>query len=197
MAINSITVIQDNLEGVVDLMTVHNPLVYIMSVEYTISVPLIIYAEIQDSDSAVLDTFQCVLIEDNLVGTAKFYFYANDVLTEYMGDIEDYNTPYNTLEFVEPLSKGFKIRFHGESEEDNVSLIAYHGVQQFGNTPANVDVYNNVDLLFFGAIGMPVYIYFYNNSESNDIGVGIPANDYALDWDDTVFADNDNVLFRF
>jgi hypothetical protein len=199
MAVTSITISQDNLSGDVNLLSVHNPLVFLIDVAYTSSAPDILYVELQDEDSNVLNTFSAIPYSDSITNSIRtFAFIAHDILKAYMGEIEDFESILNTMEYVDGITQEFTLRFYIGAIEDSVSFVACHAARQFGENPALEEIYYNDNDVYYGAKGMPVYIYIYNNDEDNIITIDTPTSDdlAALDYDDTVFVDSDNVYFK-
>lgn len=199
MAVTSITITQDNKSGNVDLISVHNPLVFLVDVAYTSTVPDALYVEIQDEDAVVLGTFSAIPYSDSDAGSVRTYaFIAADIIRSFMDGFDDYESPERTLEYVEGITKQFTIRFYIDAIEDSVSIVACHASRQFGGNPAMEDVFNNVDETYYGGKGNPVYVYFYNADENNLLTIDTETADElaALDYDDTVFVDSDDLYFK-
>lgn len=199
MAVTSITISQDNKAGSVDLLSVHNPLVFLIDVAYTSTIPETLYVELQDEDSEVLDTFAAIPYLDSDSGSVRtFAFLASDIIKAYMGDFDDFESPEGVLEFVPDITKQFTLRFYIGAVEALTSFVACHAARQFGDNPAMEDVFNNVNETYYGAKGMPVYVYFYNPDAGNILTIDSETADElaALDYDDTVFTDSDDLYFK-
>lgn len=199
MAVTSITIIQDNKNGGVDLLSVHNPLVFLVDVAYSSEIPETLYVELQNGDGEVLDTFAAIPYRDSDSGSIRtFAFLASVILKAYMDSFEDFESSENTLEYVDGITKQFTLRFYVGTVEASVSFTAIHAARQFGDTPYLGSIFNNEAETYYTGAGMPVYIYFYNADENNNITIDTPTSDElaALDYDDTVFIDHDYSYFK-
>lgn len=199
MAVTSITITQSNVSGNINLLAVHNPLVFIVDVEYTSTPPDLIYAELQDNESNVLSTFRAIPYNDDSdLNIRTFVFIASDIIKAYMDDIDDFESLTGTLEHVENITKEFTLRFYNGLIENSISFVACHAARQYGDTPYLESIYNNDNETYYGAVGMPVYVYFYNNDSDNVLSINTPTadNETALDYDDTVFVDFDDYYFK-
>jgi len=199
MAITSITILQDNKNGNVDLLSVHNPLIFLVDVAYTTAAPDTLYAELQDEDLIVLDTFAAIPYKDSDSGNIRtFAFIASDILKAYMDELDDFESPVGTLEHVPNITRVFTLRFWAETEEVSITFTAIHAARQFGGTPYLDSIYNNDNEIYYTGEGMPVYAYFYNCNEDNILTINTETDDElaALDYDDTVFTDNDDIYFK-
>lgn len=199
MAITSINITQNNISGRCNLLSVHNPLMFLCDVVYTLAKPNFLFVELQDSESNILATFQAIEIaEDNTTGTVSYMFEANDILSAFMDDIDDFYSQLNVIEFVENITKDFTLRFYIGEVEDSISFTAIHAAQQFGDENAAIDIYNNSNLIFYGQKNDVIYVYFYNNSENNILYFDRAADQDSvyIDYDETPFIGNDGGVFR-
>lgn len=199
MAITSINITQNNISGRCNLLSVHNPLVFLCDVVYTLAKPNVLFVELQDSESNILATFQAIEIaEDNTTGTVSYMFEANDILSAFMDDIDDFYSQLNVIEFVENITKDFTLRFYIGAVEDSISFTAIHAAQQFGDENAAIDIFNNTNLIFYGQKNDVIYVYFYNNSENNILYFDRTADQDSvyIDYDETPFIGNDGGVFR-
>ncbi len=200
MSVTSLSITQDNIsEDGVNLLSVHNPLVFLVAVTWETDEPDCLYVEIQDEEGEVLNTFAAIPYEDDETTSTRTYaFKASKVLKAYMDEFEDFESEENTLEYVEGITQVFTLRFYIGNNEDSVTFVACHAVRQFGETTYMESIYNNVDETYYGGVGMPVYVYFYNASGENTLTIDTPyaTNDCALDYDDTPFLDSDDAYFK-
>jgi hypothetical protein len=199
MAITAITITQDNKSGNIDLLSVHNPLVFLVEVDYTSTAPETLYVELQDEDSTVLDTYAAIPYSDSDSGTTRtFAFMASDILRAYMGEFDDFESPERTLEYVAGITQQFTLRFYIDDIEDSVSFVACHAAAQYGETPYLESIYNNDDETYYGAEDNPVYVYFYNASEGNELTIDSETafELVALDSDSEIFTDSDGLYFK-
>ncbi|MDH3381652.1 MAG: hypothetical protein OEL54_03035 [Flavobacteriaceae bacterium] len=181
------------------MLAVHNPIVFIVDVYYSGGKPTFLSVDLIDKEAVVLATFRAIEYNNNTDNSiVTYHFRADDVLKAYMLDFDDFHHAYNELVFVENITKQFTLKFYNGASFIETEITAIHAARQFGQDPCLIDIQNNENLLFHAAIGMPVYIYIYNNSDSNNISVNKVAgvDDYCLDFDDTVFLDYNDYLFR-
>lgn len=196
MAITGITISQSNIEDNCNLLSIHNQLVFISDVAYTGEAPELVNVDILDSSDTVLDTFSAIPYND-IAGARQFAFIANDILKSYMGSIDDFRSNEKVLEYVDGITKEFTIKFYDPSTSAtfaSVNFIAMQAARQFGESPCLIAISNNVNETYYGAVGMPVYVYFYNKDASNviSIGTGEITMLALLDYDDVYFYDFDD-----
>jgi hypothetical protein len=199
MAITAINITQDNKSGNVDLLSIHNPLVFLVDVDYTAEVPDTLYVDLLDELGVLIATFAAIPYSDSASGSTRtFAFLASDILRSYMTSFDDFESPENTLEFVPNITRQFSLKFYIGAVEDSVSFVACHAARQYGESPAMEDIYNNINETYYTGAGRPVYVYFYNNNPANILTIDSPtADEYALtDSDDTVFIDQDDSYFK-
>lgn len=196
MAISSVTITQDNIVDSVNLLSIHNPLVFIADAAYTGSIPDFLNVKLYDKNDVLLDTFACIPYADS-TGVRRFAFLANDILKGYMGALEDFASVEKVIEYVPNATTIFKLKFYDPDSEatyDEVTFVAMHAARQIGETPYLESIYNNESETYYTGQNMPAYAYFYNDNELNIITVGTgeiifrPLNDYddyaLLDFDD-------------
>ena len=197
--VSSIVVTQNNLIGNCILLSVHNALVFLIDVAYTSYVPENLFCELQDEEGTVLNTFTAIPYKDSLSISKRTYaFFASDVVKAYMDDFEDFVSPVGTLDIVENITKQFSIRFYIDEIETTESFVAMHANRQFGQSPCLESININTPEKYYTGLGMPCYIYIYNNDENNVITIGAPTSDdiVATDYDDVVFVDSDDLYFK-
>lgn len=200
MAITSVTISQQNITASVNLLSAHNPLVFLIDVAYTSSAPDLLNAKLYDGSSVLLETFVCIPYSD-ATGVRTFAFIADDILRGYMGSIDDFESPEKVLDYVDGITSEFKLKFYDPANEgsiyDEVEFVAMHAARQFGETSYLESIYTNQDETYYAGENMPVYVYFYNNDENNIISVGTGEIVFAplLDYDDAALLDfDDNYL---
>jgi hypothetical protein len=196
MAITSITIAQSNITDSINLLSVHNPLVFLIDVVYSSSVPELLNVGIYNDADTLLDTFAAIPYQD-ISSTRRFAFIADDILRGYMGSIDDFRSNEKVLEYVDGITKEFKLVFYDPdvtSTKDEVSFVAMHAAGQYSDTPYLESIYINEDQTYFAAVGKPVYIYIYNDNEANIITVGTGEVEFQplLDYDDVAFLDFDD-----
>lgn len=196
MAITSIIISQKNITDTINLLSVHNPLVFLIDVAYNSAAPEVINVGVYDKSNTLLDTFACIPYSDS-TGVRQFAFIADDILRGYMGSIDDFRSNEKVLEYCEGLTKEFKLIFYDPSTpatNDNVSFVAMHAAGQYSETPYLESIYINQDDTYFAAVGKPVYVYIYNDNEANVITIGTGEVEFQplLDYDDVAFLDFDD-----
>lgn len=198
MAVTNITITQDNTIGSCTLLSVHNPLVFLIDVEYTSTPPEVLHVDIQNANSEVLATFNCIPYDDPDANTRTFAFIASEILKAYMYDTDDFESAAGTLEHVPGATRVFTLWFYIGAIADSIWINAAHASRQFGQSPAMEDIYWNDDETYYGGAGMPVYVYFYNWNEDNIITVDseTPYEYALLDYDDMPLTDADDLYLK-
>lgn len=193
MAVTALNISQDNIEGDSNLMAVHSPLIFLINVNYTGTAPDTIYCDVYDSDDVDLGRFKCIPYYDLTSALRQFMFIADSILRGFMDTFEDIVQSGGSLEYIENITKEFKLIFRDESETyvDTIEFVAAHVCRQFGENINLEDLFNNEALTYYGYENKPVYVYMYNDNESNFPGIteGELGYEYALDYDDSVFTD--------
>jgi hypothetical protein len=197
MAITSVTITQDNISGSINLLSVHNPLVFLVDVVYSSSAPEVLNVGLYDDTPTLLETFACIPYSD-VTGVRTFAFIANDILKGYMGSIDDFVSVEKTLEYVNGITKEFSLTFYDPATpatNDNVSFVAIHAAQQYSNDPYLESIYINEDEVYYAGEEMTVYVYFYNDADTNiiTVGSGDIIMDALLDYDNYIFVDFDDI----
>lgn len=175
--ISSLTINQDNKVGDSDLMPIHSPLIFLVDATYSGAAPDYIYCDIKDETDATLIQTKCIPYEDVNATTRRFMLIAQGILQGYMNGFDDFDQSENSLVHVENITKQFKLVFNDPDENaDDVELeiVAAHGVRQFGDNPNMHEQYNNDNEKYYAAKGQNIYIYFYNNDETNELSL-IPS----------------------
>lgn len=199
MAITAIDIIQSNITNGSNLVTVHNPLGFIIDCTYTGDAPDYCIVSVKDADAIELGKFRCVFESDPIPTIRRFIFFADEIFRGYMGTFDDVPQGGLTLEFCEGMTKEFTLDFllSDLSTGATLDVVAIHASKQFGSY-ANLDsVYNNEPNTYEAYEDKPVYAYFYNNDESNIITISqYEADETATDSDDVAFTDSDDVNFE-
>lgn len=196
MAITSITIVQKNITDSINLLSVHNPLVFLIDVAYNTTTPEVINVGIYDKDDVLLDTFACIPYSDS-INVRQFAFLADDILRGYLGSIDDFQSAEKVLEYCDGFTKEFTLLFYDPDEtdtNDEVSFVAMHAAGQYSETPYLESIYLNQDDTYYAAVGKPVYVYLYNDDAANIITVGTGEVEFQplLDYDDVALLDFDD-----
>jgi hypothetical protein len=195
MSVTSLTLSQENTKLGIDLLSVHNPLSFIVDAVWTGTAPVECKCNIYDNENALLGTFFCIPYKD-VLNTRQFIFIADGIFKAYMDSFDDITSPEKVVHDIPQMTKFFKLVFETEGVQTETSFVGAHAVQQFGQTPQMENVYNNAPMRFIGCQDKPIYIYFYNTIDGAGVSVNDPfAEKFAADDDLRLFIDEDNTLF--
>lgn len=164
MAITRIIAIQNNIDSA-DLLAVHNPLVYIVEVEYTTTVPDLLYV----SEDVTSKIYSCIPYSDPQPGKRQFMFIADEIVRGLMDDFDDEVQEDSTNEYQDRLTKEVEFRFYDPvavSWEEGINELYIdcyfcHATRQFGETPSLNELCNNDAESYIGIVGSPCYVYYY------------------------------------
>lgn len=164
MAITSIAAIQNNIDSV-NLLSVHNPLVFIVEVDYTSTAPNLLYV----SESVSSKVYSCIPYSDPQPGKRQFMFIADEIIRGLMDGFDDAVQSDSTNEFQSNLTKEVELRFYDptvESWDEGVNEMYIdcnfcHATRQFGENPSLNELYNNDPESYIGIVGSPCYVYYY------------------------------------
>lgn len=170
MAITNISTIQSNVTGVGYPVAIHNPLVYIIEVDYTTTAPDKLYANNQ------IDTkiYSCIPYSDPLPGKRRFIFIADEIIRGMMLSFDDIIQGDSTLVHRDNKTLFIEWRFYDPDNTDMESFPSaefIHASRQFGESPCLDSIHDNDTEDYIGVVGFPCYAYCYNNSSSNTITV--------------------------
>lgn len=185
MSVTNITVYQDNIDGDCNLLAIHNPLIFLIDVEYSGAAPQILcdmYYDHVIPDDNPNDTFTLAFDTDISATQRRYRLTADELLRAHMDTFEDTVQAYETVEIVQNIQKKFTLRLYDsdETEEQIVYIVAFHASRQFGENPALTDIYNNEDTIYIAGYNFPVYIYFYNDDPGAEAYITDGLNDYSL-----------------
>jgi len=200
MAITSITISQDNIVNGSNLMPIQSPLTFIADVVYTGLTPDAVDVEILDTSDVVLETYAAIPYKDLSTTSRQFVFKAEGALKALIDDFEDFAQLNDTLEFVDNITTQFKIKFIDpdlSTTNDEVLIDAAQAFRQFGEYPNLEDQFNNDSDTFFAPQDSFVYVYFYNDDESNLVAIDGPVltEATAADYNDDEFTDYNDDIF--
>ncbi len=200
MAIDSITITQDNIVNGSNLVPVHSTLVFLAEVSYTGATPDLVYVDVI-VDGEVEETFKAIPYSDPLGTIRTFAFVANDVVKSLIGVLDDFGQLLENLTFVEEITKLVTIKFYDPetpATSDSVEVDLIHGAGQFGENPNFEEIYNNDPSTYYGGDGQFMYVYFYNDDVANILTIDNPSANlvFAQDYDDDIFTDYDDTQFQ-
>ena len=170
MAITSITVIQDNKVDSCLLLSVHNPLVFIVEVNYTATAPDKLYV----SESVNSGIYSCIPYSDPQAGKRQFMFIADEIVRGLFGELDDFVQAGTTNIFRANKTLDITLTFYDPSTPATnvqIAFIAMIGSRQFGESPSINELYENDDETYLGIVGFPCYCYFFNDNTSNVLTV--------------------------
>lgn len=177
MAITAIEIIQDNLVNGCELLSVHNPLVFIARATFTGDKPDYLYVNINSVQ------YKAIYLRDESLTERDFYFIADEVLRKELGKIEDINQTTDTILSISNLSKELTIEFSdGDLITDSVTFTAVNGARDFESlTGAEmVAECDNESKYYIAAVGEKYYLYWYNDDANNDIISDININNIPI-----------------
>lgn len=175
MAITSITISQDNIFIGSNLLPIHSPLVFIVTVIYTTTAPDILKVGIYDDTSTLLDTFKCIPYEDTNSTTRKFIFIANEVIKGLMNGFDDELINLNQLTYIENITKVLRLRFYDPdvpATYDEETFTFIHGSKQFSERPNLDTIFANTPDVYYALKNSFVYVYFFNSNAANVLVYG-------------------------
>lgn len=190
--IQSIEILERNVTNDSDVLSIHNPIIFLIEVTYTEetpeTVPAIIFGlNIESGVYEELGTFACMPYKDVDNTHRQFIFVANNIIKSYMSSFDDTFINENVIQYVEGMTRDFAIIF----QELNMGVVAFtalHATRQYGENQNLIDVYRNeTNNTYYAALGMPVYVYYYNYDENNSVD-----DNSELEY----WADTDGILFE-
>ena len=200
MAINTLTISQDNKIGLSDLLSVHNPLAFICDAFYSGQNPVFLYVDLY-VETVLIKTYRAIPYKD-LTGTLRqFVFIASDILRGQMLVPEDFGQSANTLIPVDNLTKEMSLTFRDPAEVAapvSTSFVLCAGASQFGDANGEnlLEQFNNNSQIYYCAKGGRAYVYFYNADENNILSINGPLEtNYAVDSNLDIFTDSNNDRF--
>lgn len=117
MAITNIEIVQDNIVGDCDLLSVASPLVYLVNATYTGAVPDVIYARLFDG-ATDLGYYKCLPWKDISSTVRQFWFRADEIIRQYVPLLEDVAQSDNTLIEIDGAVKSLTLKFCNEYRDD-------------------------------------------------------------------------------
>lgn len=176
MAITKIVSIQTN-HDTSELLAVHNPLCFIIEVEYTGSAPDSLYV----SNELTSEIYSCIPYSDPSLGTRQFMFIADEIVRGMMDDFDDRIQANSTIEFQDKLTKEIEFRFYDPAvtswtegiNELYIDSYFCHAARQFGENPSLNELANNDTETYIGIIGFPCYVYYYCKDITSTLSVTV------------------------
>lgn len=170
MAITSITVIQDNKVDSCPLLSVHNPLVFIVEANYTSTAPDLLYV----NENIARKVYSCIPYSDPQAGKRQFMFIADEIIRGLMEDFDDVIIGDGENKHVNNRTLDLTLRFYDPDTPTTyveIDLTAIHATRQFGESPSINSIFENDSETYIGVVGFPCYVYFYNDNASNVLSV--------------------------
>ena len=197
--ITDITIYQSNKTAQCDLLSVHNPLIFLVDAHYTGATPEALHVDVNNSNGDTLGTYTCIPYQDVSAGVRRFAFIADGILRSFMDGFEDIEQTEKTIIEIPNLTEYFELDFfdpNNELEHEAIDFYASNTSRQFGEGALQENIFNNTNMTYVSAENRPVYIYYFNSVNGAVISITDALQEYpALDYDDTFFADADDVLF--
>lgn len=198
MAINAIDIIKDNIEGNCNVLSVFNPLLFWANATYTGLAPDNLYFDIEDGENNIFVSGRMIPYGDN--GFVRLFILdIAPFIKKYFTEISDQYQPVGSLVYIENTQKPFTLRIKDENEAPNiietVEFIGLLSTRQFGQSEANVEIFENQNEKIIAPIGIPINVYFWNDNEANELAIN-QVIEYAVDYNGDQFIDfnNDNFI---
>ena len=170
----TLTITQDNKHGDIDLLAIHNPLVFLIEAEYSGVTPQTIGVELYKGDEKVFVGSAVPLLDVDITHRV-FRFIANPTIKYNMQDFEDIVQTGGSLIHVSNITQEFTINVFDLDNPttilDTVTFIAIICARQLGQLPSVDEIYNNDNELIIGGENKQVYVYFYNTDSENTLEV--------------------------
>ena len=165
-----VRIIQDNKVDSWELLSVHNPLVFIAEVDYDGTTPDSISVRLE-SESVVIFEGNAITFKDSAPKTRQFVFLADTFIRGAMPDYEDEIQGANTLIPIQNITKPFTVVFTYENITASTSFVACNASSQFGDEFGACLKNINLPTTYTAGEGGVVYLYIYNWDENNVIAM--------------------------
>lgn len=165
-----VRIIQDNKVDGWELLSVHNPLVFIAEVDYDGTTPDTISVRLE-SDSVVIFEGNAITFKDSAPKTRQFVFMADTFIRGAMPDYEDEVQGANTLIPIQNITKPFTITFTYENITASTSFVACNASSQFGDEFGACLKDINLPKTYTAGEDGVVYLYMHNWDENNVISM--------------------------
>ncbi len=165
--ISAIEIIEDNSISGCYLMSIHNPLTFIVKATYTVASPDTIYAKIGS------EVYKCIYYGDESATERLFYFIADEILRADLGAIEDYEQTPDTIIHMANLSKDITVTFtesfgiHTISDSVVISVVNAANDFESANGAVMLSDFNNESKFYVSSKDKQIYLYWYNDNASN------------------------------
>lgn len=177
MAITGISIVQDNKVDGCDLLSIHNPLVFIVEVDYTSTAPDELYVDIV-GDSL---TFSCILESDPQAGKRRFMFLADEIIRGMMQSFDDEEQADDSLVLLDNSTHDVSLLFRDPTvaigslvtnvNKIQLDFIACHATRQFGESPSLNAIFENDNETYLSVEDGVCYAYFFNDNALNVLTV--------------------------
>ena len=176
----AIRVIQDIKVDGFALLSVHNPLTFIVEVDYDGLTPDYCDVELL-TDSVSLVKLKAIAYQDTAPKTRQFIFVADEIIRGWMPRFEDEVQAADTLIYIENMTREFTVVFTFENLTASIDFVACNASSQFGDIyGACLKDINDPKIYSAGKDGV-VYLYIYNWDENNVISMSTDIDTgYAL-----------------
>ncbi len=192
--------IQNNIKNENNILAAHSPVFFIVEVTYSEPMPPTVYVDITTESGEVLN-FVATPYKDVASNIRQYFFRADEIFRSEMLDFNDFFTAENEISFVPNIQKKFNVKFFTSIFESvNCDVIAHHGAAQISESETLENIYYNHNELYFSGVGGEVYVYFFNEMDGNNFQITLDdeliEGNYALDFDETPFIFEDNILIK-
>jgi hypothetical protein len=167
MTVTAVNITQDNIVSGVNLLSVHNPLVFIAGAEWTGTPPDFLTGQIDGVD------YKATYYREETASNRSFIFVTDEIIRSIMSDIEDTAQTTGTVIAISNMTTDVTVTMTDldSTQSDSVDIIACHASNDFESEygAAMFDRYNNASNFYVMAKGQKGYLYWYNDDAANPI----------------------------
>jgi hypothetical protein len=193
--ITGLEIVQNNIVGTVNVMAVHNDLVFLIDATYTGNAPDFIYCVvIVDNEQQLVA--RCLYHSDITESIRRFIFVADEIIKGFMPSFDDFVQESGSFIECTNISKELTLSFQDDLQgtlQETIVIEAVHSARQIGESINLSDICLNNDEVFYCGENMPVYVYFYNNEPQAPTNLAYlihGAGNYLLHNGDKLLATN-------
>jgi len=162
MVASAIVISQDNIISSKALLSINNPLVFLINVTYTGQVADYISVDILDVDSNVIsENLIAPAYKDISITERQYIFDADQLLRGYNAQLQEWVQAVDTIE-LDPNSNIFTLKFYADPLDEEVTFSVLNAATQIGSSPCKDSIYDNDYQVFIAYYGFWAYTYFYN-----------------------------------
>jgi len=205
MAVTNIEYVY-NTPGIgVDHLTVHNDVNIFINVTYSgASAPDVINMKIYGKNSGgyyldlLADTYP--LVYDDVLNVRTFVLNGGEILKTFMDSFNDTLSPERVLDYLPNMTKEIKFVIESESISIDVYALLRNAVTQIHDEIIMTEDFDQ-QICFTSGDDEPVYLYFFNDNDANEIVIEDPdkpaiEDTVAFTHDDLIYWAHDGYYYR-